>query len=202
MEEALAAWHDHLTQHTNRNATTVTEYVRDVQRFLTWFRGESATLSPTEVTVRDATTYRDTLLQLGPAPTTINLALVSLTLFFDAAGRRDDNPFRAVDRVSIVEHAPQALSRREWNAVRRVAEQRVRRDHGLALALVSLMRYAGPRVAEVAALHLADVSVSARRGLLIIRRGKGVKYREVPLVAEAREALQAYFQHRQHLAEH
>jgi len=101
-----------------------------------------------------------------------------------------------------VEPAPVALSKTEWNAVRRCAEQRVRRDHGLALALATLFRYAGPRVSEVAALQIPDVQVSARRGLLIIRRGKGLKHREVPLVQETREPLDAYFNHREHLAEY
>ena len=75
------------------------------------------------------------------------------------------------------------------------------RDHGLALALATLFRYAGPRVSEVAALQIPDVQIGARRGLLIIRRGKGLKHREVPLVQEAREPLDAYFNHREHLAE-
>lgn len=46
-----------------------------------------------------------------------------------------------------------------------------RRDHRLAVALATLFRYVGPRVSEVAALQIPDVQVSARRGLLIIRKG-------------------------------
>jgi len=103
--------------------------------------------------------------------------------------------------IEMVEPAPVALSKTEWNAVRRSAEAATRRDHGLALALATLFRYAGPRVSEVAALQIPDVQVSARRGLLIIRRGKGLKHREVPLVQEVREPLDAYFKHREHLAE-
>jgi site-specific recombinase XerD len=103
--------------------------------------------------------------------------------------------------IDIVEPAPIALSKTEWNAVRRCAEQAARRDHGLALALATLFRHAGPRVSEVAALQLPDVQVSARRGLLIIRRGKGLKHREVPLIQEAREPLGAYLTYREHLAE-
>src|SRR5437764_9793494 len=57
------------------------------------------------------------------------------------------------------------------------------------------------RVPEVAALQIPDVQVSARRGLLIIRRGKGLKHREIPLVQEARQPLDTYFNHRQYLAE-
>lgn len=38
--------------------------------------------------------------------------------------------------------------------------------------------------------------------MLIIRQGKGLKHREIPLVQEAREPLAAYFAYREHLAEH
>ncbi len=103
--------------------------------------------------------------------------------------------------IEIVEPAPAALSKTEWNAVRRCAEAAARRDHGLAFALATLFRYAGPRVSEVAALQIPDVQISARRGLLTIRRGKGLKHREIPLVQEAREPLDAYFTYREHLAE-
>src|SRR5207245_10567502 len=111
-----------------------------------------------------------------------------------------NNPFRHLTMIEIVEPAPVALSKTEWNAVRRCAEAAARRDHGLALALATLFRYAGPRVSEVAALQIPDVQVSARSGVLIIRRGKGLKHREVPLVQEAREPLDAYFTHREHEA--
>ena len=103
--------------------------------------------------------------------------------------------------IEIVEPAPVALSKTEWNAVRRCAEAAARRDHGLALALATLFRYADPRISEVAALQIPDVQVSARRGLLIIRRGKGLKHREIPLVQEAREPLTAYLAHCQYLTE-
>lgn len=120
-------------------------------------------------------------------------------LFFDTLD--GTNPFRHLTMIEIVEPAPVALSKAEWNAVRRCAEQAARRDHGLAIALATLFRYAGPRVSEVAALQIPDVQISARRGLLIIRRGKGLKHREVPLVQEAREPLGAYFTYREHLAD-
>lgn len=202
MDAALAAWQQHLTAQTDCASATVTEYVGDVQRFMRWITLELPHCSPADITMLDAKAYRQRLLDAGRAPATINRALTSLTLFFDAAGRRSDNPFRHVERVAQVVTAPKALTRQEWHAVRRAAEQVAARDHGLALALVSLMRYAGPRVAEVAALHLPDLVLSPRRGSLIIRRGKGLKHREVPLIQDARDALQPYLAHRRTCADH
>jgi len=46
-----------------------------------------------------------------------------------------------------------------------------------------------------------DVRLTPRRGLLVIRRGKGLKHRAVPLVLEVREPLQDYLEHRRALAD-
>jgi hypothetical protein len=47
-------------------------------------------------------------------------ALISLMLFFDTI--EGTNPFRHLTMIEIVEPAPVALSKTEWNAVRRCAE--------------------------------------------------------------------------------
>jgi integrase/recombinase XerC len=53
--------------------------------------------------------------------------------------------------------------------------------------------YAGLRLSELAALDMADVAVSARRGRLQVRTGKGDAYREVPLNSACRQALEEWF---------
>ena len=199
MWHEIAAWQEKLNLRPDLSAKTVALYTQDTRRFATWLQQEHAVLKATQVTPTDAKTYRDHLLAKRYAPTTINRALISLMLFFDTI--EGTYPFRHLTMIDIVEPAPVALSKTEWNAVRLCAEVAARRDHGLTLALATLFRYAGPRVSEVAALQIPDVQVSARRGLLIIRRGKGLKHREIPLVQEAREPLDAYFTHREQLAE-
>ena len=54
------------------------------------------------------------------------------------------------------------------------------------------MLQAGLRVGEVAALRVADITLSDRSGMVRIRHGKGLKAREVPLNATARRALKLY----------
>jgi len=51
-------------------------------------------------------------------------------------------------------------------------------------------------VGELTALALDDLALSDRAGQLTVRSGKGGKYREVPLNAEARRALRDYLQAR------
>jgi site-specific recombinase XerD len=179
MWDEIATWQGTLKEHPDLSAKTIALYTQDARRFATWLQQEHPGLKATEVTAINAKTYRDHLLAKRYAPTTVNRALISLMLFFDTI--EGTNPFRHLTMIDIVEPAPHALSKTEWNVVRRCAEAAARRDHGLALALSTLFRYAGPRVSEVVALQIPDVQVSARRGLLIIRRGKGLKHREVPL---------------------
>ncbi|MEM2126369.1 MAG: tyrosine-type recombinase/integrase, partial [Candidatus Methanosuratincola sp.] len=61
-------------------------------------------------------------------------------------------------------------------------------------AMVALMARAGLRVSEVLALRPEDVELNARSGWILVRKGKGVKERRVPLSAEARQALRAYLE--------
>src|SRR2546426_3422637 len=199
MWHEIAAGQEILKKRPDLSAKTIALYTQDARRFASWLQQEHPGLKAAEVTPTDAKAYRNHLLAKRYAPTTINRALISLMLFFDTV--ENTNPFRHLTMIEVVEPAPVALSKTEWNAVRRCAEAAARRDHGLALALATLFRYAGPRVSEVAALQIPDVQVSARRGVLIIRRGKGLKHREIPLIQEAREPLDAYFTYREHLAE-
>jgi site-specific recombinase XerD len=138
MWHEIAAWQEKLNLRPDLSAKTVALYTQDARRFATWLQHEHPSLKVTEVTATDAKTYRDHLLAKRYAPTTINRALISLMLFFDTLD--GTNPFRHLTMIEIVEPAPVALFKTEWNAVRRCAEAAARRDHGLALALATLFR--------------------------------------------------------------
>jgi site-specific recombinase XerC len=56
-------------------------------------------------------------------------------------------------------------------------------------AIVTLLLYTALRLQELVTLDLDDVSISARRGLLVITPGKGDLYREVPLNPFCQQAL-------------
>ena len=59
------------------------------------------------------------------------------------------------------------------------------RDRVLAL----IPFYAGLRLGEVIALDLDDIRLSARKGIVIVRAGKGGTYREVPVHPQLRPDL-------------
>jgi len=63
-------------------------------------------------------------------------------------------------------------------------------------AIAQLLFYTRLRLGECVALNVDDVRVSARKGVVIVRSGKGETYREVPLNAEVREVLKVWLKER------
>jgi len=90
-----------------------------------------------------------------------------------------------VKRQEVPPAAPRALTNRARTRWLRAAQRAAPR----AKALAYLGYYAGLRGAEAVALDLGDVRISARKGVLIVRYGKGGRYREVPLHPHLRTAL-------------
>ena len=64
------------------------------------------------------------------------------------------------------------------------------------IAIFEVLANTGIRVSELCSLKLSDVQISERKGKLIVRCGKGQKYREVPLNSDARKALNEYLKSR------
>ncbi len=137
--------------------------------------------------VRD---YKAHLLSVRHAkPSSVNLTLAALDHFYRFLGL--DPP--RVDREDLPQQAPKALEPGEQVRFLRAVERCASvRDRAIAL----LLFYTGLRIGEVTALDVDDAPVSARKGKVIVRLGKGQTYREVPLNAEVREALTAWLQKR------
>jgi site-specific recombinase XerD len=138
--------------------------------------------------VRDYKTYLKTVRKLKPS--TVNIALSAIDHFCDflhlgpAQVRREDLP----------QQAPRALDAKEQKRFLRAVERCLSvRDRAVAL----LLFYTGLRVSECSALDKDDVVMSARKGKVIVRSGKGDIYREVPLNTEAREALKTWRRERE-----
>jgi site-specific recombinase XerD len=97
-----------------------------------------------------------------------------------------------VSREPLAQTAPRALSQDDQRALVRAAEDSKPRDR----AIVVLLLYTALRLSELVALDVADVRLSARKGLLVVRAGKGDFYREVPLNKPVRDALDAWLKER------
>ena len=122
-------------------------------------------------------------------PSTVNLALAAIDHFYRFLGLGDAD----VRREELPQQAPRALEPEQQVAFLRAIERcPSTRDQAIAV----LLFYTGIRLGECANLDMDDVRISARKGVVIIRSGKGDAYREVPLNAQARKALDAWLAER------
>jgi integrase/recombinase XerC len=178
---------------SERRELTIQTYRRDLDRFARWY-GESngEPLDPARVTSVDLREYKMWLTRhegLGPA--TVNRRLATLRSFLRWAGEAGLLP-NGLPRPPRFERQPRGgpkwLSEAESNRLLRTVEQAgSTRD----LAIVTILLNTGVRVSELCALTWADVSLTERKGTLLIRDGKGGRRRRVPLNLDARVAFQS-----------
>jgi integrase/recombinase XerC len=125
-------------------------------------------------------------------PSSVNLALAALDSFYTRLGL--GRP--VVRREELPAKAPRALSEEQQRRLLRIAERAPARDR----AIVVMLLYTGLRLAELVALDVDDARTSARKGVVIVRSGKGGAYREVPLNALVRQVLDEWMAERRPLA--
>lgn len=179
-------------------ARTRDAYLSQVEAFVAWLvdGGHSEQVlrdaSARDRAVRDYKRFVKTRRRWKPS--SVNQALAALDSFYrtQPAGRH------TVRREVLPAVAPQALEpdeqRRFLRAVERCPSPRDR-------AIAAVFLYAGLRLSELAALEVDDVALTARRGRVTVRNGKGDDTRQVPLNSAAREALGEWLHARASLAE-
>jgi len=181
------------------SANTKRAYAARVGGYLDWLAGTAteeygnplADPHARDYAVRD---FKAHLKTVGKArPSSVNLALAAIDNFYRSLGLGKPQ----VRREELPRAAPRALSpadqKRFLRAVERCPSARDR-------AIATLFFYSGLRLEELAALGVEDVAVSARRGRVTVRSGKGERYREVALNSAAREALDGWLSERRRLA--
>ena len=126
-------------------------------------------------------------------PASVNLALAAVDHFNRFLGLGP----ASVKREPLAQAAPRALSEDQQRTLLQAAEASRPRDR----AIVTLLLYTAVRLHELVALDVDDVSTSARKGLLIVRSGKGDVYREIPLNRPCRDAVDVWTKQRRSVAE-
>jgi site-specific recombinase XerD len=161
-----------------------------LREFAEWYRttyGESPDirlLTPQEV--REYVAHLTTVRRLKAASVNVRLAAIrSLARFHERElrvrdVRQERPPVEALDGRELG-RLMAALEGDDWVSRRNAA-------------MAALMARAGLRVSEVVALKPEDVELNARSGWVLVRKGKGMKERRVPLSAEARRALREYLE--------
>jgi integrase/recombinase XerC len=118
----------------------------------------------------------------------VNLALAGLDSFYTQLGL--GRPI--VRREDLAKAAPRAITEEEQRRLLRMGDRAKARDR----AIVVMLLYTGLRLAELVALDVDDVKMSARKGIVVVRSGKGDAYREVPLNALVRQVLDEWLAER------
>jgi site-specific recombinase XerD len=136
---------------------------------------------------RDYKTHLKTVSRAKPS--SVNLTLAAIDNFYRFMGMSKPD----VRREDLPGAAPGALSPEEQKRFLRAVERcPSARDRCVARVLF----FAGLRVSELVGLDDEDVRISARKGRVIVRSGKGDAYREVVLNAEVRVALEGWLAER------
>jgi integrase/recombinase XerC len=164
-------------------------YAHQVRHFLGWLGDRSpvdgdplADGDARDWAVRDYKRHLKAVERWKPA--SVNLALAALDSFYTQLGL--GRPI--VRREELSKSAPRAITEEEQRRLLRIGERAKARDR----AIVVMLFYTGLRLAELVALDVDDVKTSARKGVVIVRSGKGDAYREVPLNALVRQVLEEW----------
>jgi integrase/recombinase XerD len=198
-EQALASYAHMLHQKEDLAQASVRNYLSDVRHFAAWCEAlwregqeQEPPFIPAAVTTPSLTQYR-TYLQhvLHLKPTSVNRALISVKRYFAwllATGQITYDPAKVVKLVDEERAAPRQVNDQEEQAlVAAVMAQGTLRDR----AIIVLLLHTGLRARELCTLTRSNVRLGKRSGTLRVL-GKGNKYREIPLNATARAALETY----------
>jgi site-specific recombinase XerD len=164
-------------------------YGHQVRRYLAWL-GDRSPVDGDPLVDGDARDWavRDYKRHLKAVerwkPASVNLALAALDSFYTQSGL--GRPI--VRREDLPASAPRALTEEQQRRLLRICERAPARDRAIVVTLL----YTGLRLAELVALDVNDVRISARKGLVVVRSGKGDAYREVPLNALVRQVLEEW----------
>jgi integrase/recombinase XerC len=199
---ALAQYQHTLCEQEDLSPVSVRNYLSDVRHFMAWYEAreaerasagqENGGFDPQDVTTPTLTRYRVYLQTIQrQKPASVNRSLISLKRYFGWAIHRHliaYDPSAAVKLVGQEASAPRHLDDQEEQAlIVAVTKTGTLRDR----VLIVLLFHTGLRAREICQLRRDLVKLGKRSGSLEII-GKRNKYREVPLNATARRALEEY----------
>lgn len=189
----LQNFFNYLTEKRGLSPHTLSGYRTDLLNFCAWFKETNGNdPGPSDVTSIDLREYQSYLQNVRKQkPGTVNRRFINLRNFLRWAQEQGYvTRFPSFPKqVSAQKAHPKALERKQQNRLLREVE---RRGKARDLALVRLLMSCGLRVGEAVSLQVDDLEIGDRHGMVVIRSGKGNKYREVPVPPEARKALKEW----------
>ena len=190
MNREIADYKAHLVN-LERSQRTISGYIGELYFFQNWMEERfNGPITIDDITGNDINEF---LLHLkeerGYKPASRRRLAASLKGFFKWAykhGYIDVDLAETVPSIKVPDNERHFLSPEEvktWvDAV----------DHDVSKVAIWIMYYAGLRINEATNLRMDDVQLDEDGGWLIVRRGKGGKYRRVPIAPALAEILRDY----------
>jgi len=179
-------------EETSLSRNTINAYLNDLKHFEKWFKetnGEE--LAPEKVTRLDTQDYFS-YLNRKYQPRTVNRRMAAVRHYLKKAIENNyiDSMPSFSGPVRFQRYAPKHMDRLQQKALERIVRASGnKRD----IAIIVFVLETGLRVSEVVNIKYEDLVLRERSGEVKVY-GKGAKDRIVPLSAEARKVLRAYFE--------
>ncbi len=188
----LQAYTDSLLQQ-GLSENTVLNYVCAVTDYIFFIENKiNEPFNSRNIIELDINEYKNYLLnEKKQKPTTINNKLSGLSkycAYLLNCNVISYNPVARVKQIKIqsTNTSPKSLSKSDIYKLRR---EFYKTGNTRDIAIFELLYTTGIRVSELCNIEPSDITISDRKGSLVIRSGKGSKYRTVPLNTRARKAL-------------
>jgi integrase/recombinase XerC len=177
----VLSWGDHVTRFAasldtlERSPKTIQAYQGELARFAAWFRAANDEEPSIQgITGSDLLEFKRAMIERECQPPTVNRAIAAVKTFLQWG--RADLP-EIPKRIRKAPDELRWLDPAEQRRLLRVIEQSGnKRD----LAITRILIDTGLRVAELVALEWRDVQISERKGSIVVRFGKGAKWRTIP----------------------
>jgi site-specific recombinase XerD len=188
----MESWEIILTAE-NKSPTTITSYLRGVRLYLEWCEQNG---HPVELTRAQVQRYAAELIADNKEANTVRLRQAALRAFARWLVAEDElpaDPLEGLRPPKLPAKVVEALTDDQLRALLKACQGRGLRDRRDE-AIVRLMAETGLRAGEVVALSVDDIDL--RRGLVIVRKGKGGKGRIAPFGPQTAAALDRYLRMR------
>lgn len=178
----------YLRDEKGASQNTISSYLRDVNQFTAWLKGEK--IAVTKVKTSDVEDYTRHLNSLGKSPATVTRSVASLKSFYgflQREGKVRSNCARFVATQKVERKLPQILTGKEVELFLeqpRCVDAKGYRDK----AMLELLYATGIRVTELIDLNVDNVKLSAG----VLRCESRGKERVIPIYPAAVKALSDY----------
>jgi site-specific recombinase XerD len=184
----------------NRSSRTIATYLGQCDAYAHWLAETTPGRLVAQSTRSDLRGYLVALKDRGLAPNSVSTAHRGLRALFKFAAADEiiaTNPMRDIPAPQITEErVPPALSAEQLDAMVKACAPKSVFTGARDRALILLISSSGIRASECIGLTEADLHLDSEQPYVVVRAGKGDRYRESACSHEAALAVRAYLRAR------